>query len=963
MPVPASKSRSHAEPVRTRPPAQEAAHHLPPAAPSRMPGILMPPVFGLGGAGSAVRAPGPVGDLVTSSGPGEPLNDRMRSSLEAGFATDFRSVRVHGDAHSAAAVDGLSARAFTVGNHIFLGSGEKPTDLPLIAHEAAHVVQQQGGASVQRLGSESSGDPLELEAERAAAAVQRGQHATVSGRTGTQQPQFLFGWVRRGVSAVGRGLSAAGRGVRAAAGAVAEVAGDIAGRAVAYIREHARSIPGYDLLGFILGRDPLTQQPVERNAVNLIRALLGLIPGGGAMFRNLQRAGVIERAYEWVLGELARLNLSWAAIRAAIDRFLSTLGPGDLLNLGGVFRRARVIFTPILSRVLSFAASAGRKILEFIFEGALALAGGAAQRVLAIFRRIGATFNLIVSDPVRFLRNLINAVKGGFQRFAANILEHLRTALFDWLFGALQGAGLRLPARFNLAGIISIILQILGLTYERLRARLVRLIGEPAVATLERVFEFLRILVTQGLAAAWQKILEFASGLVDTVIESIRNWVITTIVRAAVTRIATMFNPVGAIINAIITIYNTIMFVVERARQIAAFVEAVVNSIDNIAHGNIGAAIAYVERTLARILSLVISFLARLIGLGGISNTIRNIIRRIQAVVDRAIDRVINWIVQRARGLIQRGRQAVGRIIQWWRQRQSFRTSDGQSHEIATEGEPPATQIVVRSERRYLPALIRQIPQPQRAEATRLKDEIVQLVARGRSRAQDVSRGGVDQSVLNQISQDIGIRMRRITQILVQTGVLTQGAASPTSLPTPTYSFRPASGRAKVAEVTNLSANRPMGSTPFENPPGWEYVQATGQVAGHGRFVRMHLINHRFGGLGRAVNLAPGPTAANRYHLDNVETPIKQLVGDVPLERDKTAVVIRYRVTVNYGRPSAALRWPDSGTPSVVGNMADFPQSFTCEWEWVPTWPVGNQTVQRRRRPVPIGPPLRPNQL
>src|SRR5262249_49353006 len=161
--------------------------------------------------------------------------------------------------------------------------------------------------------------------------------------------------------------------------------------------------------------------------------------------------------------------------------------------------------------------AAGRKVLEFVFEGALALAGGAGQRVLALFRRVQAVFTLIVNDPVRFLGNLVNAVKGGFQRFAANILTHLQTAIFNWLTGALGGA-IGLPAQWNLAGIVDVILQILGLTYDRLRGRLVRLIGEPAVRAVETAFEFLKALVTGGLKAAWQKLLEFASGLVDTVI-------------------------------------------------------------------------------------------------------------------------------------------------------------------------------------------------------------------------------------------------------------------------------------------------------------------------------------------------------------------------------------------------------------------------------------------------------------
>lgn len=883
MPAHTAPTRSHATPVQARQPAHQPSQSSPTGTRSQgPPKILTPPVFGLGGnvgMDSQSRFGGTIRDILQSSGPGEPLSVRSRSALEAGFGADFSSVRLHSDARSASAVDLMSARAFTVGTHIFLGSHERSTDLALMAHEATHVVQQQGGASVQRMSTDGPNDSMEHEAEHCATAIQRGERATVLGRTGSPRAQFQFGWIRAGISAVGRG-------VRAAAGAVTEFAGNVIERAVNYIREHARSIPGYDLLGFILGRDPLTQRPVERNAVNLIRGLLGLIPGGSAMFENLQRARVIERAYDWVVAELARLNLSWGVIRGAIDRFLSTLGPSDILNLGGVFDRARAIFGPILSRIVSFAATAGRKILEFIFEGALALAGGAAQRILAIFRRIGATFSLIVNDPVQFLRNLINAVKGGFQRFASNILEHLRTALFEWLFGALQGAGLRLPARFNLEGIMSIVLQVLGLTYERLRQRLVRLIGEPAVATLERVFEFLRILVTQGLAAAWQKILEFASGLVDTVIESIRNWVITTIVKAAVTRIATMFNPVGAIINAIITIYNTVMFVIERAQQIAAFVEAVIDSIDNIAHGNISAAINYVERTLARILSLVISFLARLIGLGGISDTIRNIIRRIQAVVDRAIDRVVNWIVQRARGLASR---ALGGDPNTPPQQRLDRGMDEAEATVNRYAGRTVGAVVLR------PLLV----------AVKLRHRLTRL---------DVVLDGNYWTIEGQVNPS----KRKPTRVK-GTG---RGSFTTQITYYPEYSNR--GGKRIVANP--LGPDHPMGSKPSAAgaPPIWPSVNLRRQ--GERLYVLGHLLNEKLGGPGNTQrNLTPITFSANKRHEARVESKVKDLV--------KPSLVspwAYYEVVVNY--PSRRTITPAEKAKGVADEEGLLASSFDCTW-------------------------------
>jgi hypothetical protein len=323
----------------------------------------------------------------------------------------------------------------------------------------------------------------------------------------------------------------------------------------------------------------------------------------------------------------------------------------DLLSPSRAWEKLKGVFGPPLGRLRDFAVAAGKKLLEFVFEGALALGGSAAQQVLAIFRRIGAVFGLIAADPVRFLGNLLTAVKGGFTRFAANILAHLRTALFEWLLGALGGA-LRLPSRWDFAGILSVALQVLGLTYTALRAVLVKIIGEPAVAYVEKIFEFLVLVVTKGLSAAWEKIKEFATGLADAVIGGIRDWVVKSVVGAAITKLVTLFNPIGAIIQAIIAIYNTVMFFIERAKQIARLVNSVIDSVEAIAKGSTAAAAQFVERSMAQTLPVIIAFLARLVGLGNVTEHVRNVIKRVQTAISGAMERVARWIADRVKGLL-----------------------------------------------------------------------------------------------------------------------------------------------------------------------------------------------------------------------------------------------------------------------------------------------------------------------
>ena len=117
----------------------------------------------------------------------------------------------------------------------------------------------------------------------------------------------------------------------------------------------------------------------------------------------------------------------------------------------------------------------------------------------------------------------------------ANIGEHLRSGLFGWLTGALRGV-VQLPARFDAGGIVSLVLDFLGLTWQHVRGLLVRRIGEPVMRRLEAAVDWVQQLATRGLGAIADRILSAASGLVDTVIGGIRDWVAQSVVGAAIPR-------------------------------------------------------------------------------------------------------------------------------------------------------------------------------------------------------------------------------------------------------------------------------------------------------------------------------------------------------------------------------------------------------------------------------------------
>lgn len=475
--------------------------------------------------------------------------------------------------------------------------------------------------------------------------------------------------------------------------------------ALGTVQSKAREVPGYELLGIAIGSDPITQQPVERTPTRVIGALVSLIPGGDEMRRHLVESGAIERAAAWFETEVARLGLTWEYVRGLFLRAWNAISATDFINPVGVWARLQGIFGPVLGRIVSFAASAGRKLMEFVFEAVLASHGG--QQILGLFQRAQGVFTSIVNDPIGFIGNLVRAVQGGLGQFATNILTHLQSGLFAWLTGALRGA-VSLPTRFDLGGILSFVANLLGLTREFVRRRLVGILGERVVAAVEQAVDWIAAFMNGGIGAIVNRLTDMVGNFVDMIIGGIRDWVARSVVGAAITRLISMFNPAGAVIQAIMAIYNTVQFFIERAQQLAAFATSVFDSIAEIASGRLSNAINAVEQALARSVPVVLGFLARLIGLGDIAAPVRNVIERARGVVDQVLDRVIGWITTAARRFMGRGApgegeqsagtggRAAGAGDDWSSLRKTFTAADG-GHSIYWQGHGAGARLTVAS--------------------------------------------------------------------------------------------------------------------------------------------------------------------------------------------------------------------------------------------------------------------------
>ncbi len=314
-----------------------------------------------------------------------------------------------------------------------------------------------------------------------------------------------------------------------------------------------------------------------------------------------------------------------------------------------------------------------------------------------VFARISEVVGLILKNPIGFFKNLMKGLKDGFNNFVSNIGKHLQAGLIIWLTGALGPMNIQIPDDlFSLKGIFSLVMQILGLTWETIRKKAVKLFGEKVVTAMEKTVEIFQVIQREGPAGLWEYVKEQFSNLKEMVMDQIKEMVTVEIIKAGVKWVLSLLNPVAAFIKAAMAIYNIVMFFVERAAQIADFLNSVIDAVAAIAKGAVSGAAQLVETALAKSIPLIIGLLAALLGISGIAKKVQKIIQRIR----KRIDKAINKVLLKAKKLFKKftkagkvagkkaakaGKAAVGKALNFFGIKNKFQTDDGKSHSLYYE--------------------------------------------------------------------------------------------------------------------------------------------------------------------------------------------------------------------------------------------------------------------------------------
>ncbi len=612
------------------------------------------------------------------------------------------------------------------------------------------------------------------------------------------------------------------------------------------------------------------------------------------------------------------------------------------------------------------------KAAEFISDVASAIAK-LADLLWSVLSRLANLIGDIIRHPIRFLENLGAGIAAGVDTFIGNIGTELATGFFDWLTGAVGGAGITLPDKFDARGLFSLAAQVVGLSWETFRELAVNKFGRKVVEVLEKGsevagkgLELFRIARKEGLGALWEHVKEMIASNVDEIYEKAKEAVLFEAVKKALEFVASLFTPAGAFIKAVQLLYRALKFLVDNIDRIRELVNAFMDSLELAVAGQVDLIKQKVILALRRLLVLAIDALAKLLGLGNLGEKVRTVLKAIRSPIIRAM----SWFLDRLKPLVMRVaktvEKAVGKVkakvmqvIQWWKQSERFVSSDGGTHRVFFRGAGAGAQLVVASQEEAVKTFLSR-------KATKSKDAAekkainVSIKAFGKvedsedklTNLEAKKQAAKSEPVKDRANKDIKSESGRLRgHVLAFSQTLSKlSFAEESDLLTKTEIGYGSESGSKYVEANPLTylPGQYVGSPPKEDPAGWDHAVKLDTDPNTGKrrnnWVRGHLLNENLHGPGLAWNLVPITQKINSEMKGSAEAEAKEAVAT-------KGNMVYYRTDVTF----------HGGAPPI----SDFPAQILVKWHYLerqqgakpPKFKAKEGTKRNRHKFTMVAPP------
>src|SRR3989338_2299746 len=261
------------------------------------------------------------------------------------------------------------------------------------------------------------------------------------------------------------------------------------------------------------------------------------------------------------------------------------------------------------------------------------------EAIMGLLSAIASAISVIMADPIGFMGNLFDGIGQGIDLFKTNIQKHLLGGLLEWLTGTMGPMGITIPEDiFSLSGIFSLVMQVLGVGWDMLRMKAVKSMGEPTVNALETGadagFSIFKTMKSGGIMGLWEFAKEKFSDLKETIIDAIKEMLITKVIEAGIKWLLSLLIPGAGFIKAIMAIKDIVVFFVETAIML---IPAITEAILALAAGSVAGVAKAFEFGLSKLIVLVIGLFAKLIGLGDLAKRVQKIFKKIRKRVDKVV--------------------------------------------------------------------------------------------------------------------------------------------------------------------------------------------------------------------------------------------------------------------------------------------------------------------------------------
>ena len=628
-----------------------------------------------------------------------------------------------------------------------------------------------------------------------------------------------------------------------------------------------KEFKGYELFTLILGRDPISCKTVNRSPDNLVRAFLKLFDGGMKIYKQLKESQAIKRAVQWLADKWSQLKaiFNWSYLKGVLKSAIDAITFSDVVSfkIRPIVNKVTSVLAKPLNKIKTFAKDILLETAQWIFEGFMLFFGGdTGKKIIAFIKKAKKTISTIFNDPLGFIKNLVKALKMGFNLFKENLVENLKQVAFRWLFGAVDN--ITMPKKFNLKGILSTALQVLGITKDNIVKKLKKQLKKVGVSgglvdkfisAGSKFGRLLKKLFVEGPKAAWAHIKESINNLK----EKLKSWLITKVVTAGITKLAEFLFPALKIFR---TIYDFISTFIENGKAILQMGSDIFDAVGDIAAGKLTTAAQHVKTVLVGGLGVALSLIVKLVGLGGIPGSIRKQVNKVKDPIDKGINKVLGKVVKAAAKWLKKIKT---KIVNWWQQRKVL-TVKGKTITVYSIGTEKKPKLMISASpgkpwSEYLANL--DVKQEQKKDLEKAK-KLAKDFEKPKKKSVDRDANAVQKTkIFNKLSTVLK-KLTGATEVpasVIKYGLLTKDSG----------------GTTMTASI--LSQDHPKGTEVTEDKPPI-FTDLGSLIKNSPHYVNGHLLNKDLGGPGEYQNLTPITTSANANHKNKVEIPVKKAVND-----------------------------------------------------------------------------------